>query len=124
MGGIDKLDMMCALYKATIRSRRWYIYIWIHTLVIAVVNACFLYRRNEKLLNPEKKTMPLRTFQSFVADGLITANVRVREKPSLESLSLPILQRVKRVQSIPTHDVRIDCIDHFPTWELKRQKLL
>ena len=66
--------------------------------------------------------MPLRTFQSFVADGLISANVRVRGRPSLESLSLPILQRVKRVQSIPTHDVRKDYIDHFPTWELKRQK--
>ena len=31
MGGIDKLDMMCALYKPRLRTR-WYIYIWLHTV--------------------------------------------------------------------------------------------
>lgn len=39
MGGVDKLDMVCSLYKQTIRSRRWYIYIWLHSITISVVNA-------------------------------------------------------------------------------------
>ena len=39
MGGIGKLDMMCALYKPRLRKRRWYIYIWFHTIQIVVVNA-------------------------------------------------------------------------------------
>ncbi|XP_047144605.1 piggyBac transposable element-derived protein 3-like [Hydra vulgaris] len=41
MGGIDKLDMMCALYKPRLRTRRWYIYIWFHTNQIAVGYAWF-----------------------------------------------------------------------------------
>ena len=52
MGGIDKLDMMCALYKPRLRTRRWYIYIWFHAIQIAVVNAWFLYRRDLKICRP------------------------------------------------------------------------
>ena len=39
MGGIDKLDMMCALYKSQIKSRTWYIYIWLHSVTVALVNS-------------------------------------------------------------------------------------
>ena len=34
MGGVNKMGM-CALYKREVRSRKWYIYIFIHT------NNCF-----------------------------------------------------------------------------------
>ena len=38
MGGIDKLDMMCALYKGQVKSKRWYIYIWLQSITVARVN--------------------------------------------------------------------------------------
>ena len=74
MGGVDKLDMMCALYKPTLRSQKWYMYIFLHSLHIALVNAWLLYRRNTPILKPTAKAMPLHKFQSQVAQGLATTN--------------------------------------------------
>ncbi|XP_047132711.1 piggyBac transposable element-derived protein 3-like isoform X1 [Hydra vulgaris] len=48
MGGVDKLDMMCSFYKPNLKCHRWYVYIWAHTLLIALSNAWFLYRRDLK----------------------------------------------------------------------------
>ena len=38
-GGVDKLDMVCSLYKQSIRSRRWYVYIRLHSIIIIVAIA-------------------------------------------------------------------------------------
>ena len=35
MGGVDKLDTMGMLYKPSLRTRRCYIYIWLHSILIA-----------------------------------------------------------------------------------------
>ena len=73
MGGINKLIMICSLYKPTLRSRRWYIYLCLHSFTIAVVNAWFLYRRNTQWIDPQEKTMLLHTFQANVASSLVSA---------------------------------------------------
>ena len=39
MGGIDFLDMMTSMYKYNLKSRRWYLYVFWHTVTIALVNA-------------------------------------------------------------------------------------
>ena len=44
-GGIDLLNMCTNLYKYNIKSRRWYMYIFFHSLTLALVNSWFLYRR-------------------------------------------------------------------------------
>ena len=64
MGGIDKVDMMRSFYKDSMKFHRWYIHIWTHTLVIALVNAWLLYRRKLKILSPNAKFMPLKRFQA------------------------------------------------------------
>ena len=43
MGGMNKLDMTCTLYKPSLITRRWYIYIWLHSILIAAVNAWLRY---------------------------------------------------------------------------------
>lgn len=47
MGGIDLLDMMTSMYKYCLKSRRWYLYVFWHTVTIALVNAWLLYRRHQ-----------------------------------------------------------------------------
>ena len=42
MGGVDLLDCLTALYKAKIKTRRWYIYILYHTINMAVVTSWLL----------------------------------------------------------------------------------
>ncbi len=70
MGGIDLFDMMCTLYKRQIKSRRWYLYIFYHSLTMVMANAWFLYRRESKSL---KNNMPLqmKEFQIQAATSLM-----------------------------------------------------
>ena len=42
LGGVDLLDIMCSLYKRLLKSKRWYLYIFFHTLTITVVNSWFV----------------------------------------------------------------------------------
>ncbi|TWW73291.1 hypothetical protein D4764_15G0006850 [Takifugu flavidus] len=60
MGGVDLLDMLSALYKFSFGSRRWYMYIWWHTVTVAVINAWHLYSRDQKKLEPQIKPMGLK----------------------------------------------------------------
>ena len=66
VGGINKLDKMCSLYKQTLRSRRWHNYLWLHSLMIAVVNAWFLYHRNIQWIDPQEKTMSYVYFKQML----------------------------------------------------------
>ena len=63
MGGVDKLDMMYSFYKPNLKCHRWCIYIWAHTLLIALSNTWFLYCQDLKIICPSKKFMPLKIFK-------------------------------------------------------------
>ena len=120
MGGIDKLDMMCSFYKANLKCHRWYIYIWVHTTTIALVNAWFLYRRNLKLIQPNAKHMPLKKFQAKVASSLIQAEKCKIGRPSLDQLIVLPPKKVAVVSS--TQDFRRDKVNHMPAYTEKRQR--
>ncbi len=132
MGGVDLLDMLSALYKYSFKTRRWYLYIWWHSVTLALINAWTLYRRDMKALELEKNTMPLRRFQASVGSCLISAGkgkVRIGRPLSSSPLSspphssppqTPTPPRKRPLGSVPP-DVRRDGVDHFPTWE-KRQR--
>lgn len=117
MGGVDLLDMMCSLYKYQLKGKRWYMYIFYHTLTMAVVNAWFVYKRDCKEL-AASKPMPLRKFQASVAAALCNSGKPARGRPSLESVK----KRKKQVNPAPLDDVRFDEVGHFPTYENKRQR--
>ena len=120
MGGIDKLDMMCSFYKASAKCHRWYIYIWFHTVVIALANAWFLYRRNLKILNTTAKFMALRKFQAEVALSLVHVQKRRAGRPALDALAPP--PKKAAVQSSPTQDMQFDGFNHLPACTEKRQR--
>ncbi|XP_046858658.1 piggyBac transposable element-derived protein 3-like [Xenia sp. Carnegie-2017] len=110
MGGIDLMDMLCSLYRYSIRSRRWYLYIWYHTLKVALVNSWLVYRKHQQ----NGKFMKLSKFQSLVAEGLLKAGKsRKRGRPSYTT-SPPFR---KRPTAVPVDDVRYDCVDHMPEWD-------
>lgn len=71
MGGVDLLNYLTALYKFPIKSRRWYIYLFYHTLMVATVNAWLLYRRHCAQL--DERHINLRRFQADVAECLSAA---------------------------------------------------
>ncbi|KAF3847290.1 hypothetical protein F7725_020318 [Dissostichus mawsoni] len=92
MGGLDLLDSFTAKYKFPMKSRRWYVYIFWHTIILAVINAWLLYKRECKALKmPKQEILNRRQFQADLASSLIL---------------------VKRSQ--PPLDVRKDLMAHFP----------
>ncbi|XP_014675102.1 PREDICTED: piggyBac transposable element-derived protein 3-like [Priapulus caudatus] len=118
MGGVDLLDMMCSLYKCHLKTRRWYFFIFYHTLTIALVNSWFLYKRDCKLMNV-KNIMCLRKFQAQVSSALCQCEKRVRGRPSLGT---PPPLKKNRVNPRPIADVQYDHIDHLPLYVDERQR--
>lgn len=55
MGSVDMLDSFAGKYKFLLKSRCWYIYIFWHTIILGVINAWLLYKRDCKALNVPKK---------------------------------------------------------------------
>ena len=46
MGGVDLLDSFTAKHKYALKSWRWYMYMFWHTITLAVVNAWLLYKQH------------------------------------------------------------------------------
>ena len=71
IGGIDQPDMMSSLYKLSLRTRRWYIYVWLHTVLIASVNVWFLHCPNLGIIQPNEKFVRLKTFLAQFSYSLV-----------------------------------------------------
>ena len=59
------------------KSHSWYLYIFWHTITLAVVNAWLLYKRDcEALKVPQKDILRLRLFQAELASSLILVRIK------------------------------------------------
>ncbi|XP_075739139.1 LOW QUALITY PROTEIN: piggyBac transposable element-derived protein 3 [Rhipicephalus microplus] len=84
MGGIDQHNYQVALYNYNIRFRRWYMYIFYHTLYICAVNAWNIHRRQCGQLG--RKAMKLRLFIAELSENLtLCGKTRRGRRPSLPS---------------------------------------
>ena len=116
MGGVDFLDSLIAKYRYRIRSRRWYLYLFWHTITTALGQAWILYRKDAQSLNIDKKLwLSHRHFQADVAGAIIMQNVMVRKRgrPSAGSGELPTTYSPRQTRSAPSDDVRYDGVGHL-----------
>ena len=118
MGKIDLLDSLSALYKYRVRTKRWYLKVFYHTVTMALVTSWLWYRRHCVLLNV--KHVKLSVFQARVATALIETK-RPMGRPSSSPLPGPPARKVCKRKS-PVDDVRKDGIDHLPDWAVKRDR--
>ena len=122
MGEVDLLDCFLASYRKRMVSRRWYTYLFWHTIYIGMINAWLLYKRDcENLHNPKKDVMVRRRFQAELATSLVEVNVmRKRGRPMSLDDNANVITQLKRPRNNitrmrnPTDDVRYDAIDHWP----------
>ncbi|XP_036412767.1 piggyBac transposable element-derived protein 3-like [Colossoma macropomum] len=113
MGGIDLLDACVARYKYHMRSRRWYLYLFWQTIMLGLVNAWLIYRRDCRLLGIQKP-LKQRSFQAEVATSLILVQSQ-RGRPSRNATPPPPPPPPpKRVRVGVPDDVRIDQVAHWP----------
>ena len=121
MGGVDLADMLIALYRTKIKSRRWYLKVIFHCIDIAKVNAWLLYRRHCEQLNmPKKQRLSLLKFLIDIIEGLLKvgkSSKRSRGRPSNAS-ELDEASNAKRGRKpnapLPSKDVRLDHVHHWP----------
>lgn len=105
MGGVDLLDSLVSLYKQKMKSRRWYMYIFWHTILIAAVNAWLWYKPHCSLLH--RKPMKLCNFIRDVASGLIEFKSKVGRPAGLSQQPMvchhnhlfPLWMRVRTAQT-------------------------
>ena len=72
MGDVDLVDKLIALYRAPMKTKRWYMKVLVHCADICKVNAWLLYTRYATQLSiSKKKQLTLVQFTTIVAGGLI-----------------------------------------------------
>ncbi|XP_053400500.1 piggyBac transposable element-derived protein 2-like [Mercenaria mercenaria] len=121
MGGVDLLDSLCSLYKPPVKSRRWYMYIFWHTIMMAVVNAWLCHKKHATLLGTNSMKLP--DFINHVAGSLIETTVRVGRPPLTAVLNFSPPQKLKNSSSkLPSSAKCLDGTGHLPLYEDKRQR--
>ena len=111
------MDSLSALYKQHMKSRRWYMYIFWHTVIISVVNSWLHYKRHCRLL--EVNPMKLCDFASEIAEGLIEYKAKIG-RPLVSSP--PVKPPTNRPTKRPADVIRKDGTNHLPIWDEKRQR--
>jgi hypothetical protein len=112
MGGVDIADMLTALYRIHMKTRRWYLSIFAQMLDISLNNSWLLHRRDCKQL--VEKHLSLKRFRTQVALALIKTNTLSQNRsasdcPRPAKIAKPFLAR-------PVDEARLDCYDHFPVF--------
>jgi Transposase IS4 len=126
MGGVDLADMLVALYRIKVGTKKPYMRLVFFCLNVAVVNAWLLYRRHCKQLKMKKRDiMHLISFQSKVANGLLLSGkslaVKQRGRPSVTQVDEPPVKRGPKTAT-PDECIRFDETGHFPEFVEKQQK--
>ena len=122
MGGVDLADHLIALYRNSLRSKKYYMRLIFHMLDMALTNSWLLYRRDAAKLNLRKKDVrSLLKFKLSVAHALVKKGkvpMNKRGRPSSEGQS----PTAKRGRSSPEDIIRFDQFGHFPDVEKKRNR--
>ena len=129
MGGVDFADMMIALYRIHVKTRRWYVKVFWHLVDMVKVNAWVLYNRHCDILAiPKKQQLSLVDFTLTIAEALVHANKialpasngkpgrpKKRQGSDTQSPSCSS-SKVGRKPTIPApcDDSRFDKLGHWP----------
>ena len=126
MGGVDLADCMIALYRISIKSKKYYHRLVFHMIDMALLNSWLLYRRDcDRLLIPYRQQDNFCTFKSKVSNSLCFTNKNLpkkKGKPSNDTEKNFILKKMKghATQPIPQSDIRHDGIGYLPIYTEKR----
>lgn len=108
MGGVDKADMLIALYRISLKSKKWYMNIFCHLIDISINNAWLVYKREMQEMG--ENSIPLKKFRLHIASALMKTGQRVTidiDSQSVPEISRPIVPR-------PPPEMRLDGVNHLP----------
>lgn len=111
MGGVDLADMLIALYRIDLKTRRWYLSIFAQIIDMCINNAWLLRRRGLQLKQIKSQDMSLKKFRIEIYNSLVSKN-RSRGRPS--NLASPSRVIKKPSAPRPAAEVHYDKFGHFP----------
>lgn len=126
-GGVDLMDMLVALYRINLRSKKWYRRLFFHSLDVVIVNCWHLYRRDataDKV--PRNQQMTLLHFKAELAcvlkqQGKVATLSRRRPlDPSKIENELQAKKRRGPAALVPCKAIRLDTIYDLPMFPPKK----
>lgn len=66
MGGVDLSDFLREMYNYSLKSRKWYVYLFNYGLQLAVRNAAILYRRDKQALDMGDRLGVIFTWKLYI----------------------------------------------------------
>lgn len=128
MGGVDLLDSLMALYRISIRSKKYYMRLFFHFIDMATVTSWLLYRRDCMFFGVSNKNqLPLFSFKASIAEALCKENKgnnlsKKRGRPSsgVDSQFEKKKKAGHATMPIPQKNVRMDQVGHWPIISEKR----
>ncbi|KAE8737699.1 hypothetical protein FOCC_FOCC016835 [Frankliniella occidentalis] len=118
MGGVDKFDHLCELYRMSSRAKRWYLPIFIFMLNMTLTNSWLLYKRDSLELN--QKIMPSKDFRLEIYQSWVTSCVRKAGRPGLADDT--IVKKKYFTKPRPLQEVRYDSYEHWPSWSCSQSR--
>ena len=130
MGGVDLMDSLIALYRISLRSKKYYQKLIFHFLDASLVNSWLIYKRDCDSMNvPKKEIMTLQYFKHSVAQSLLLEgkphpgdSKLGRPRRSVDALHLEKKRKANRTSSIPEQSVRKDGSHHWPGYGDKQMR--
>ncbi|KAH9642115.1 hypothetical protein HF086_007425 [Spodoptera exigua] len=116
MGGVDLADMLVALYRIPMKTRRWYMGIFVQLADILINNAWLMYRQTRKI--------SLKQFRRELYDDLISLGKSENRSHDAKSKALAMGATTNPTKPRPPDEVKFDEVGHFPQFgELGRCRL-
>ena len=130
MGGVDLMDALVALYRISLRSKKFYQKLIFHLLDVSVVNSWLLHRRDcDALSIPVKVRMDLQNFKHTIAQSLLRAGKTLpgrrnlgRPLRSIKTLHCLKKRHGNRTDPIPENDIRKDGMHHWQEYNEKQNR--
>ena len=120
MGGVDLCDMLMALYRIKLGTKKWYFHLVYYCINVAIVNAWLLYKRHCQQDNVTRKNMmQLLEFQSRIAESLLREKKVIRGRPKSDTTSLPPKRKKSAAVHVPSDEIRLDNVAHLPRFTEK-----
>ena len=121
MGGVDLCDMLLALYRIKLGTKKWYMHIIYYCINVAVVNGWLLYKRHcIQEGKSRKNTMQLLEFQSRISQSLLLERKVKPGRPGKDSPK-PAKRKAASTPS-PAPEILNDGVGHFPLFGDKQQR--
>ena len=128
IGGVNLLDSLIALYRNTLRTKKWYYRVFHHVLDMMAVQSWHCYRQSTQNSTSSSEgsslPLPLLRFKLKIAHRLIMENKACGQRRGRPSLEVETQLQIKRIRGpmtlVPPLPVRTDDIGHYPLPILKK----